>query len=173
MHVALVVLTVTVRLRPRRSVLAAGVKGSLALAAGAFASGCSVLRPDQPEALKPQDADTLRAIAGESLDLAGRYDEAINRLSEQAAKLTPIRDAHREHAAAIGRSLDAAVSAAPAPAPSSSAGSGGSGLLKTLQAAERAAAERASAACVAVAGHHAPLIGAIAAARASHAEALS
>lgn len=156
-----------VRLRPRRSVLAAG---TLAVAAAGLASGCSILAPDEPETITPQDADALRAVAGESLDLAGRYDAAIARTPDQAAKLTPIRDAHREHAAAIGRSLDASV--APSPAPSASASGGASGLLKALQTAERAAAERATSACLAVASHHAPLIGAIAAARASHAEAL-
>jgi hypothetical protein len=163
-----VVLTVAVRLRSRRSVLAAG---TLAVAAAGLASGCSVLGPDEPETIKPPDADALRAVAGESLDLASRYEEAIARTPDQADKLTAIRDAHREHAAAIGRSLDASV--APAPAPSASASGGGSGLVKALQSAERAAAERATTACMSVASYYAPLIGAIAAARASHAEALA
>jgi hypothetical protein len=163
-----VVLTVAVRLRSRRSVLAAGI---LAVAAAGLASGCSALGPDEPETIKPPDADALRAVAGESLDLASRYDEAIARTPDQADKLTAIRDAHREHAAAIGRSLDASV--APAPAPSASASGGGSGLVKALQSAERAAAERATTACMSVASYYAPLIGAIAAARASHAEALA
>jgi len=162
---------VTVLQRSRRSVLAAG---SVVLAAAGLASGCSVLGPDEPESIKPPDADALRAVAGESLDLAARYDDAIAKNSDQSARLTPIRDAHREHAAAIGRSLDATVApsgGAAAASPSASAGS--SGPLKALQSAERAAAERATTACLAVASYYAPLIGAIAAARASHAEALS
>jgi hypothetical protein len=163
-----VVLTVAVRLRSRRSVLAAG---TLAVAAAGLASGCSVLGPDEPETIKPPDAEALRAVAGESLDLASRYDEAIARTPDQADKLTAIRDAHREHAAAIGRSLDASV--APAPAPTPSASGSGSGLVRALQSAERAAAERATTACMSVASYYAPLIGAIAAARASHAEALA
>jgi len=161
---------VAVRLHPRRSVL---VAGSLAIAAAGLASGCSVLGADEPETITPPDSDALRAVAGESLDLAKSYDEAISRTPDQAAKLTPIRDAHREHADAIGRSLDASVAPAPAPSASASGGGGASGLLKALQAAERAAAERATSACLAVASHHAPLVGAIAAARASHAEALA
>jgi hypothetical protein len=166
-----VVLTVTVRSRPRRSVLAAGALGTVALAAGGLVSGCSVLGPDDPEPTSPQDADRLRAVATESLDLARRYDEAISRTPDQAGRLTAIRDSHREHAAAIGRSLDASV--APTTAPVASASAGSSGLIKALQTAERAAAERASAVCLEVAGFHAPLVGAIAAARASHAEAIA
>ena len=161
----------TVRLRPRRSVLAAGALGSVALAAGGLASGCSILGPQEPEPTRPQDADKLRAVAIESLDLARRYDEVIARTPDQASRLTAIRDAHREHAAAIGRSLDTAVTPSTAPAASASAGS--SGLVKALQTAERAAAERATAVCLEVAGYHAALIGAIAAARASHAEAIA
>ena len=162
----------TVLQRSRRSVLAAG---TVVLAAAGLASGCSVLGPDEPESIKPPDADALRAVAGESLDLAARYDDAIAKNSAESARLTPIRDAHREHAAAIGRSLDTTVAPAapPSGAASPSASAGTSGLLKTLQSAERAAAERATTACMAVASYYAPLIGAIAAARASHAEALS
>jgi hypothetical protein len=165
-----------VRLRSRRSVLAAGTSvlaaGTVAVAAAGLTSGCSVLGPDKPVTIKPPDADALRAVAGESLDLASRYDDAIARTPDQADRLTAIRDAHREHAAAIGRSLDASV--APQPAPSASAsGNGSSGLLKALQAAERAAAERATTACMSVESYYAPLIGAIAAARASHAEVLA
>lgn len=161
-----------VRLRPRRSVLAAGTLG---LAAAGVASGCSFLGPDEPETIKPANEAALRAVAGESLELAKRYDEAIARTPDQSARLTPIRDAHREHAAAIGRSLDSSVapSVALSAAPWVSASDGASGLLRALQAVERAAAERAIAACMDAAPHHAPLLGAIAAARASHAEVLA
>jgi hypothetical protein len=163
-----VVLTVTVLSRPRRSVLAAG---TLSLAAAGLASGCSFLGPDEPDTIKPPNEAALRAVAAESLDLAKRYDDAIARTPDESARLTPIRDAHREHAAAIGRSLDASVAASAAPSVSASGGS--SGLLRALQAAERAAVERAIAACMDAAPHHAPVLGAIAAARASHAEVLT
>jgi hypothetical protein len=172
-----VVLTVTVRSRPaptspRRTVLAAGALLAGALAAG---SGCSFpgFGPDEPDVIPPADTDALRAVAGESLDLAGRYDRAIAQVPDQSAKLTAIRDAHREHAAAISLSLDQSVAPSAAPSPSGSGGAGSGGVLKTLQAAERAAAERAAAACMAVASYYAPLLGTIAAGRASHAEALT
>ncbi|GIJ52952.1 hypothetical protein [Virgisporangium aurantiacum] len=148
----------------------------MAAAAGAVGValvGCES-NDDGASAIPAADAAALRQVAGEALDLANRYDAAISQNPDQAAKLTPIRDAHREHAAAIGRSLDASVSAA-APTSSGSTGSGGAGsggALKALATAEKAAAERAVAACVAVASHYAPLLGAVAAARASHAEVL-
>lgn len=147
-----------------------GRRTFIAAAAGAVGValvGCE--SDDGPSAIPAADAAALRQVAGEALDLANRYDAAISQSPDQAARLTPIRDAHREHAAAIGRSLDASVAAA-APSPSGSAGSGGA--LKALAAAEKAAAERAAAACVAAASHYAPLLGAVAAARASHAEVL-
>jgi hypothetical protein len=125
---------------------------------------------DGASAIPAADAAALRQVAGEALDLANRYDAAISQSADQAAKLTPIRDAHREHAAAIGRSLDAPV--APAAGPSSSGSPGSGGALKALATAEKAAAERAATACVAVASYYAPLLGTVAAARASHAEVL-
>lgn len=150
----------------RRSVLAAvGVSG-VAVVAGCDGNDAG------PSAIPAADAAALRQVAGEALDLANRYDAAISQNSDQAAKLTPIRDAHREHAAAIGRSLDASVAAA-APTATGSAASGSGSGLKALAAAEKAAAERAVAACVAAASHYAPLLGTVAAARASHAEVLS
>jgi hypothetical protein len=149
----------------RRSVLI----GAAAVTAAGLLSACD-LNGDEPEVVPPPDAAALRQVAGEALDLAGRYDAAIEQGLDRAGTLTAIRDAHREHAAAIGRSLDASV--APSAGPSASGATGSGGAVRALQAAERAAAERAAAACVAVAAHYAPLLGTVAAARASHAEAL-
>jgi hypothetical protein len=147
----------------RRTVLtAAGAAGLVAVA------GCE--SDDGASAIPPDEAANLRRVAGESLDLATRYDAAIGQNPEQSARLTAIRDAHREHAAAIGRSLGSTVAAQAGPAPSGSQAAGGG--LKALAAAEKAAAERAVAACLDAASYHAPLLGTVAAARASHAEVL-
>jgi hypothetical protein len=157
---------------PRRSILAAGVLVAGTLVAG---SGCSVVGfgSDEPDVLPPADADALRAVAGESLDLADRYERAAAQVPDQAARLTAIRDAHREHAAAISLTLDQSVAPSAGPSPSASGGAGSGSVLRTLQGAERAAAERAATACVAAASYYAPLLGTIAAARASHAEVLA
>jgi hypothetical protein len=140
--------------------------------AGASLAGCEA-DDDGPTAVPAADAAALRQVGGEALDLANRYAQAISQNPGQAAKLTPIRDAHREHAAAIGRSLDASVAPSAPPNPSGSASSGGGGALRALAVAEKGAAERAVTACVAAASYYAPLLGAVAAARASHVEVLS
>jgi hypothetical protein len=168
------VLTVPVRNGmglPRRSVLAAtaGVAGL---------AGCSVphLLSEDPAPQAMPDADALRAVSADSLLLAARYDAAITAQPDLAARLTPLRDAHREHAAAIGRALDSSAGpAGPAPSASRSAAPARdrAALLKALATDERAAADRAGAACLAAAAYRAPLLGTIAACRASHAEALS
>lgn len=180
------VLTMAVRTgsaHPRRSFLGAtgAVAGALAGAGIAgptlLLAGCSLpdaLGSDEPETRALTDADTLRAVADESLLLASRLDAAITELPDAAPRLTPLRDAHREHAAAVGRSLGESQQPSVASASPSEASRGGStAAFKALATAERAAAERAAAACIQVEPHHAPLIGTIAAARASHAEALS
>ncbi|WP_239160377.1 hypothetical protein [Virgisporangium ochraceum] len=148
----------------RRTVLAAAGSAGVVVAAGCDLNGA------EPSAVPEAAAAALRQVAGESLDLANRYDAAISQNPDQSARLTAIRDAHREHAAAIGRSLDTSVAPAAAPAASGSQASGSG--LKALAAAEKAAAERAVAACVAATSYHAPLLGTVAAARASHAEVL-
>jgi hypothetical protein len=156
---------------PRRTLLAVAGLSVVGAAAGGSLAGCD--NDDGPTAVPAADAAALRQVAGEALDLANRYDQAISQNADQSAKLTPIRDAHREHAAAIGRSLDATVAPSAPPNPSGSATSGSGGALKALAAAEKAAAERALTACVASASYYAPLLGTVAAARASHVEVLS
>jgi hypothetical protein len=157
----------------RRAILAAGV----ATATAGLLTGCRVpqlLTGDRSGGISTADLAALRSVASESLQLATRYDSAIGSAAgDQAAVFTAIRGAHREHHAAIIRALeDNSVTTTATPAASPSASGSGS-TAKDLAAAERSAADRASAACVQVAATHAPLVGTIAAARASHAEALS
>jgi hypothetical protein len=158
----------TVRMRiPRRQLLAATAGTALVAL-----TGCGIPRLSRrsiPEVEAMADADLLRAVAADATGLAARYDTAIGALADQAARLTPIRDAHRDHAAALARLLDGSphpvTSTGPAedPAPS----------LKALAEGEKAAAGRAASAALQVATFHAPLVGTIAACRASHVEALS
>jgi hypothetical protein len=182
------VLTVPVRTgraHPRRSFLGATgtVAGAVAAAAltgtGGLLAGCSL--PDvfggEPDPRPLPDAEALRAVAADSLLLAARHEAAIGQVPDQATRLTALRDAHREHAAAIGRSLgESPGPSLVAGSPSESGappGSGAAAVLRALATAERGAAERAAIACVQVESFHAPLVGTIAAARASHAEALT
>jgi hypothetical protein len=179
------VLTVAVRTgraHPRRSFLGAAgtVAGAAALAGPAgLLAGCSlpdVFGSGEPATQTLTDAEALRAVAADSLFLAARLDAAITQLPDQAARLTPLRDAHRQHAAAIGRSLGESAQpsvTAGSPSESAAAGGGAAATIKALATGERTAAERAAITCGQVESYHAPLVGSIAAARASHAEALS
>ncbi|GIJ45867.1 hypothetical protein Val02_27530 [Virgisporangium aliadipatigenens] len=139
--------------------------------ASGLLSGCAM--PGFPRLAGPAvmaDADLLRGVLAESARLAARYEAAIGALPAEAERLTVVRDAHRAHADALLRALDTAT--APAD-PSASAAPGGTVTLKTLAEDERAASGRAATACLGVLSHHAPLVGTIAAARATHAESLA
>jgi hypothetical protein len=162
------VFTVPVRNRkgyPRRTVLAAG--------AAAVMGGCALLA--EPGRWEPGGA--LDAVRADALSLADRYDALIAARPDLASRLTPLRDAHLAHAAARAQELGSvggpvlprpSTSTAPAPTTTS-----GAEALAGLAAAERATADRAAAACMAAPGWRAPLLGSIAACRASHAEALA
>jgi hypothetical protein len=158
----------TVRMRiPRRQLLAA-----TAGTAVAALTGCDIPRLSRrstPKVEAMADADLLRAVAADATGLAARYDVVIGALADQAARLAPIRDAHRDHAAALTRLLDDS----PRPATSSGSAVDTAPSLKALAESEKAAAGRAATASLQVAAFHAPLVGTIAACRASHVEALA
>ncbi|MFC7479467.1 hypothetical protein ACFQX7_04590 [Luedemannella flava] len=102
-------------------------------------------------------------------DLAGRYDAVIAAYPALADRLTPLRDAHRAHLTALASALGQqppAATAQEAPA------GGQGGALTSLAAAEKSGRADAVAACLAAPPRLAPLLGSIAAARASHQEAL-
>jgi hypothetical protein len=165
--VARMVFTVRMRI-PRRHLLAAATGTTVAALAGCDFPQLS-RRSTPPRAEAMADADLLRAVAADAAGLAVRYDAAIGALANQTARLTPIRDAHRDHAEALGRLLDES------PHPVASAGSAENiaPSLKALAESEKTAAASAATAAIQVATFHAPLVGTIAACRASHVEALS
>jgi hypothetical protein len=155
----------------RAAAALAGASGVGGLLAGCDLSG--LVGGGEPRPMPAVDRDALRSVAADALGLATRYDAAIGQHADQASRLRAIRDAHRAHADAVNRSLASEAQPTAAQA-ASAAASGPSGTgLADLAAAERAAAERATAVCLQVQTYHAPLIGTIAAARASHAEALT
>ncbi len=144
----------------RRVFLGAVAAGSTALA------GCGLFGGDpEPE---PQP-DPLQPLLDEAIALAGAYDRAIVAKPDLAARLTPMADDHRAHAAELARVIGAAVVSA---APSASAPAGAADTPATLRKAEQAAQKTAVAACKAAPAGRAALVGSIAACRATHAEAL-
>jgi len=146
----------------RRAVLALGAS----LAMGSVA-GCGLLDrdPDPPPA-----PDALLPLADQAVTLAGLYGLAAADFPDRAATLTPIAEAHAAHAQELAR-----IMATPAPSPSAAAGTAADGIearVETLRTAEKAAYDAAVAACLAAPDHRAALVGSIAAARATHLEAL-
>jgi hypothetical protein len=149
----------------RRAVLALGA----VLVAGAGASGCGLLGDDPAE---PPPPDPLQPLADDAVRLAGLHRAAAVEFPERAAVLTPIAEAHEAHAKELGRIMATAIPSAAASA-SASAGAGTvEDAVEALRVAEKAAYASAVQACLRTPTHRAALVGSIAAARATHLEAL-
>ncbi|WP_246157470.1 hypothetical protein [Catellatospora sichuanensis] len=133
-------------------------------------TGCDLLDPT-PDAPPPPDA--LMGLLAGTHALVATYDAALAADASLTALLTPLRETHRVHAAA----LDAIMSPRPSPsafsAPSAAPVTGDrKTILKSLRTAEVSAAKQAVEACVATTVARAVLVGEIAAARATHVEVL-
>ncbi|MFI1989295.1 hypothetical protein [Actinoplanes sp. NPDC020271] len=125
-------------------------------------SGCGLF-DDDPE--PPKGPDALQPVLDEALALASAYDRVILTDQSLSARLTPLSQAHRAHATELAKVIGTtrpSASAAPAVADS----------VAALRTAELAAQKTAVAACKAAPAARAALVGSIAAARATHAEAL-
>ncbi|MEV4622923.1 hypothetical protein AB0J74_29945 [Asanoa sp. NPDC049573] len=138
------------------------------LLAGA-AGGCGLLDrgPDEPP-----PPDPLLPLADEAGRLAVSYRLAATDFPDRAATLTPIAEAHDAHAKELARIM---ATAAPSPAGSASAGAETGTVedrIEALRVAEKAGYQAAIQACLAAPAHRAALVGSIAAARATHLEAL-
>jgi hypothetical protein len=157
--------------RTRRRVLrtaagtAAGSVGVLALA------GCGLFGDD---AEPPSAPDPAQPVLDGALALAGAYDRAIAAQPALAGTLAPIVEAHRAHAAELTRMIGGRVrTSAAAPGPSGSAAGGpAAGGVPALRTAEQREERTAAAVCRSAPANRAALLGSIAAARATHAEAL-
>ncbi|MEV4638474.1 hypothetical protein AB0J80_14090 [Actinoplanes sp. NPDC049548] len=127
-------------------------------------AGCGLL-DDDPKPPPPPDA--LQPVLDEARQLAAAYDRAI--LAEPALqqRLAPLAEDHRAHAAELAKLIGAALPSAAASAPPAEAKS-----VAALRKAEQAAQKTAAAACRTAPSERAALVGSIAAARATHAEAL-
>ncbi|WP_245871347.1 hypothetical protein [Asanoa hainanensis] len=147
----------------RRAVLAFGA----ALTVGA-AGGCGLLDREPDE---PPPPDPLLPLADDAVRLAALHRSAAAELPERAAALTAIAEAHEAHARELARIM---ATPAPSPAASGSAGTPATAeeRIESLRVAEKAAYEAAVQACLRTPNHRAALVGSIAAARATHLEAL-
>jgi hypothetical protein len=159
--------------RTRRRVLSAAGVAALGVAGVSATGGCGLLGDDDDP---PPPPDPAQPVLDGALTLAAAYDRTIVAQPGLAKRLTPIVEAHRAHAAELTRVIGARVpSSAAAPAASATA-TAPAGDAKTaldaLRAAERKAQKVAATLCRTAAANRATLLGTIAAARATHAEAL-
>lgn len=145
--------------------------GALMVVGGAAVplTGCDLFDRDDD---KPPSPDPLEPLAAEAATLAARHRAAIAADPALADRLTPIADAHQAHAdelrRVIGRPAPSATPAGPPSAPATDP----DGLLAALRQAEQQGRENAAKACAAAPAERAALLGSIAAARATHVEAL-
>ncbi|MCW3844901.1 hypothetical protein ONA70_32985 [Micromonospora yasonensis] len=117
--------------------------------------------------------DPLEPLAAESVALEARYRAAVAAAPDLTDRLTAIADAHRAHAEELRKVIGRpAPSGSPAAAPTLAA-TDPDGLVAELRQAEKQGRENAARACAAAPGERAALLGSIAAARATHVEALA
>jgi hypothetical protein len=137
--------------------------------------GCGLFQDDEPA--PPPVPDPLQPLADEALTLAAAYDRAAVSRPDLAARITPLAEDHRAHAAelakVIGRtpSVSASVVASGQPAIGAPA-SDAAATIAALRTAEQTAVKNAVTACGATTAERAGLVGSIAACRATHVEAL-
>ncbi|MFF3852608.1 hypothetical protein [Micromonospora sp. NPDC002575] len=152
----------------RRNLLRAG---ALLALGGAVAplTGCDLLDRGDGQHQAP---DPLEPLAAQARELAARHRAALAADPGLAPLLTPIADAHEAHAAELAK-LTGRPAASPGPSPSPEATGGDRAtVLAALREAEQGGREAAAKLCAEAPAERAALVGSIAAARATHVEAL-
>ncbi|MEV1328967.1 hypothetical protein AB0J20_05245 [Micromonospora costi] len=143
--------------------------GVLALGAAAVPlTGCDFLGGDDGP---PPAPDPLRPLLDEALALAAGHRDAAAAHPDLAARLTPIADAHQAHAAELARIIGVSLPSG-TPVATGAPTTDPDAALSDLRGRERAGRDAAVAACAAAPAERAALVGSIAAARATHLEAL-
>ncbi|GAA2716737.1 hypothetical protein ACFY2R_22770 [Micromonospora olivasterospora] len=143
--------------------------GALLALGGATAplTGCDLLDRDGDP---PPAPDPLEPLAAEARDLAARHRAAAAANPDLAELLTPIAEAHEAHAGELAKLTGRSGASA---APSAAATPGGrAAVLAALREAEQSARETAAKLCAEAPAGRAAVLGSIAAARATHVEAL-
>jgi hypothetical protein len=154
------------------------LRSAAAALTAAGLAGCDLGRQS---AEPPPGPDPLAPFLAQTRKLAQQYDTAITTVPSLSARLTPLRDDHRAHVAALERetgsfgtpSGSAEPSATEPPRPAGPADATPAGVLAALAAAEKAAQAQAEQACLSAPTYRAALLGSIAACRASHRTALA
>jgi hypothetical protein len=134
--------------------------------AAAPLAGCDLFDRDE------SPPDPLEPFAAEAAALEARYRAAIAAAPDLADRLTGIADAHRAHHEELRKVIGRpAPTGSPAATPTLTA-TDPDGLLAELRQAEQQGRENAARVCAGAPADRAPLLGSIAAARATHLEVL-
>ncbi|MEV6812194.1 hypothetical protein [Micromonospora sp. NPDC051296] len=137
--------------------------------AGAPLTGCGLFDRDD----EPPEPDPHAPLVDESLRLAAGLRAAATAHPDLAGRLVPLAEAHEAHATELARVIGTATpSGTAAPSASAAPPADRAATLTALRQAERAGRETATQACAAAPAERAALLGSIAAARATHLEAL-
>ncbi|MFG2046271.1 hypothetical protein ACGFIW_02415 [Micromonospora sp. NPDC048935] len=151
----------------RRKLLRAGALLALGGAAVPL-TGCDLFDREDEPAPPP---DPLRPMVDESLALAAAYQASASAHPDLAGRLDPIAEAHTAHATELARVIGVALPSGAA-TPTTAPAADRARALAALRGLEKAAQQSATAACAAASAERAALLGSIAAARATHQEAL-
>ncbi|MFG3300273.1 hypothetical protein [Micromonospora chersina] len=131
-------------------------------------TGCDLF--DRDDESRPPDP--LEPLAAEATALEARHRAAATAVPALAERLTAIADAHRAHAEELRKVIGRpAPSGSPASALATPAADPDT-VRTELRQAEQEGRENAARACAAAPAERAALLGSIAAARATHVEAL-
>ncbi|MFI6330805.1 hypothetical protein ACIBBG_21190 [Micromonospora chersina] len=144
--------------------------GALLALGGAAAplTGCDLFDRDD----ESRTPDPLEPLAAEATALEARHRAAATAVPALAERLTAIADAHRAHAEELRKAIGRpAPSGSPAVAPSAAPADPDT-VRAELRQAEQEGRDNAAKACAAAPAERAALLGSIAAARATHVEAL-
>lgn len=144
--------------------------GALLALGGAAAplTGCDLFDRDD----ESRSPDPLEPLAAEATTLEARHRAAATAVPALAERLTAIADAHRAHAEELRKVIGRpAPSGSPAPGPSAAPADPDT-VRTELRQAEQEGRDNAAKACAAAPAERAALLGSIAAARATHVEAL-
>ncbi|HEX6870276.1 MAG TPA: hypothetical protein VF163_04195 [Micromonosporaceae bacterium] len=154
----------------RRSFLRAllGVTGAAVLGTGAVTTlaGCEPLGSSAGDAAPA--AEYAEFLAG-TVAVAALYQSAVDAVPELATRLAPLLAAHQAHARELAEALGTQV---PESSGTASVPSDRAGAVAALAAAERTGRTAAVNLCLSAPARLAPLLGSIAAARATHLEVL-
>ncbi|NLU79990.1 hypothetical protein HCA58_16675 [Micromonospora sp. HNM0581] len=140
--------------------------------AAAPLAGCGLLDRDG----QPPQPDPLAPLLNESLQLAAGLRATVDVHPDLADRLLPLAESHEAHAAELARLTGVATApATPTVSPSGSPTAGPtdrSAAMAALRESERVGRESALQACAAAPAERVALLGSVAAARATHVEAL-